>query len=170
MPLTNNVIPIGHDNFVPSNKILAILDKETNPIKSMISRARMNNLLIDATAGRKLRTVILTTDHYVVLSSLGPKTIAGRYIETENKNIMSIGANNYLPNDKISSINPEKPRPIKRMIKSARIQNRVIDATMGKATKAIIAVSSSYIILSFKSPKSLANNLSKENFSSETEQ
>lgn len=56
-----------------------ILQVSSRPIRSMISKAREDDKLVDATSGKKTKSVILTTDGYTILSSIAPKTLADRY-------------------------------------------------------------------------------------------
>lgn len=73
------IVPIGHNNFIPDMKLSMILQVDSRPIRNLISLARTNGTLIDATNGKKTKTVILTSDGYLVLSSIAPKTLALRY-------------------------------------------------------------------------------------------
>jgi hypothetical protein len=78
------IISIGHNNFIPNNRISMILQVESRPIKNLISRAREIDKLIDASNGKKRKSVIVTTDGYVVLSSIAPRTLAVRFQQEEN--------------------------------------------------------------------------------------
>ena len=73
------IISIGHNNFIPYQKISLVLQINSRPIRSLITQARTNEKLIDATNGKKSKSVIITTDGFVVLSSIAPKTLAIRY-------------------------------------------------------------------------------------------
>lgn len=150
------VVLIGHDNFVPSDKILAILSRKTKSIKPIISKAELGLRLIDATSGRSVKSVILTTDNYVVLSSINPNTLADRYMEETGLSIMPCGGGNHIPNRQVTAILQTESSPLKEMIKLARAQEKVISIKMGKKTKAIIATSSGYFFLSFIDPKTIA--------------
>ena len=50
---------IGFSNLVNSNRIIAIVSPETNPIKRIVQKAKEDNSLIDVTFGRKTRSVII---------------------------------------------------------------------------------------------------------------
>jgi len=150
------VIPVGHDNFVPSDKIVAILSKDTRAVKPMISKAELNQRLIKASFGRTVRSVILTSDNYIVLSALKPKTLADRYLEETQLPIFSCGGDNHIPNAQVAAILKKNSEPILEMIKLARANDKVINARMGKPVKGIIVTSSGYFILSFLSPETIA--------------
>lgn len=71
-------INVGFGNFVSSEKIVAVVSPDSAPIKRMISEAKEKSILIDATFGRKTKSVIITDSNHIVLSSLTPDTIGGR--------------------------------------------------------------------------------------------
>jgi regulator of extracellular matrix RemA (YlzA/DUF370 family) len=54
---------------------------EPSPIKRLREAANRHQKLIDATNGRRTRTVIITDSDHVVLSSLQPETVAQRVTE-----------------------------------------------------------------------------------------
>ncbi|MCL2352020.1 MAG: DUF370 domain-containing protein [Firmicutes bacterium] len=61
-----------------SNRIIAMVSSESAPIKRNIQDARERGMLIDATYGRRTRTVIIMDSGHVILSSVHPETVAGR--------------------------------------------------------------------------------------------
>ncbi|MBQ5431661.1 MAG: DUF370 domain-containing protein [Lachnospiraceae bacterium] len=71
-------INIGYGNLVSSDKILCMVSPDSAPIKRLLSKAKEDNLLIDASQGRKTKGVIILSDGRVVLSALLPETIASR--------------------------------------------------------------------------------------------
>ena len=74
---------IGFGNFVSKEKIVAILNAESSPAKRLMRSAKENNSLIDATCGRKTRSVLTMESGHVVLSSLGSDTIFSKNNEGE---------------------------------------------------------------------------------------
>ena len=72
---------IGFGNMVNTDKIVSIISSDSAPAKRMISRGKEQEILIDATQGRKTKAVIVTSDDYLVLSALQPETIARRFSE-----------------------------------------------------------------------------------------
>ena len=78
-------INIGFGNVVSSEKIVAVVSPDSAPIKRMISEAKEKSILIDATFGRKTKSVIITDSDHIVLSSLTSDTIGGRL---KDKNIL----------------------------------------------------------------------------------
>lgn len=72
------LINIGYGNMVMAERIIAIVSEKSAPIKRIIQEAREAGTLIDATYGRRTRSVIITDTRQVVLSPVQPETIAGR--------------------------------------------------------------------------------------------
>ena len=74
----NNLIHVGFGNIVNTTKIIAIVSPDSAPIKRMVQNAKENGRAIDATQGRKTKSVLVMENNQVVLSALLPETIAGR--------------------------------------------------------------------------------------------
>lgn len=72
------LIHIGFGNIVNTVKIIAIVSPESAPVKRMVQRAKENGTAIDATQGRRTKSVLVMDSGQVVLSALLPETIAGR--------------------------------------------------------------------------------------------
>ncbi len=77
------LINIGFGNMVSAEKVLAIVSPDSAPIKRFIQEARESGQLIDATFGRRTKTVIIMDGGSVVLSGILPETVAGRFNEEE---------------------------------------------------------------------------------------
>lgn len=69
---------VGFDNAVAIERIVAIVSADPSPIKRLREAANRHQKLIDATNGRRTRTVIVTDSDHVVLSSLQPETVTQR--------------------------------------------------------------------------------------------
>ena len=63
------LINIGYGNTVNSDRVIAAVSADAAPVKRIIS-AKDNNTAIDATCGKKTKTVIITDSNHVVLSAL----------------------------------------------------------------------------------------------------
>lgn len=75
------MINIGFGNFISASRIIAVVGPESAPIKRLVSDARDRCLLIDATYGRKTRSVLICDSNQVVLASVQPDTISNRLNE-----------------------------------------------------------------------------------------
>ena len=72
------LIHIGFGNIVNSAKIIAIVSPESAPIKRLVQNAKEKGMAIDATQGRKTKSVLVMENSQAVLSALLPETVAGR--------------------------------------------------------------------------------------------
>lgn len=72
------LVNIGFGNVVSSEKVVAVISSESAPIKRIISEAREDKRLIDATFGRRTRSVIVMDSDHVILSPVQAETIAER--------------------------------------------------------------------------------------------
>ncbi len=71
-------INIGFGNMVNTDKIVSIVATEAAPIKRMIQSARDDGKAVDATCGRRTRTVLVMESGHMVLSALTADTISQR--------------------------------------------------------------------------------------------
>ena len=74
----NRLIHIGFGNIVNAGKIIAVVSPDTAPVKRMVQKARELGTAIDATQGRKTKSVLVMENSQLVLSALLPETIAQR--------------------------------------------------------------------------------------------
>lgn len=72
------LINIGFGNAVSAARILALVSPESAPIKRVVQEAKERGMLIDASFGRKTKTVILMDTDHVILSSVLPESLAQR--------------------------------------------------------------------------------------------
>lgn len=72
---------IGYGNMVNSDHILSIIRSEAAPVKRMVQNAKDAGMAIDATCGRKTKSVLVMNSGHLVLSALLPETIAARAME-----------------------------------------------------------------------------------------
>lgn len=86
------LINIGYGNLISYERIIAAVSPDAAPIKRMTQDARDKGILIDATCGRKTKSVIFVDSGQIVLSALPPETLANRVngksddIERSSKN------------------------------------------------------------------------------------
>ncbi|MCI1999082.1 MAG: DUF370 domain-containing protein [Clostridia bacterium] len=71
-------ISVGFKSLVNSNRIIAVVSPDSAPIKRIINDAKESKNLIDATYGRKTRSVVVMDSGHVLLSLIAPETIASR--------------------------------------------------------------------------------------------
>ena len=76
------LINIGFGNVVNAGKIIAIINPDSAPIKRMIQNAKDAGTAIDATQGRRTKSVIVMENSELVLSALQPETLTRRFHNT----------------------------------------------------------------------------------------
>ena len=69
--------------MVSANRMIAIVNPESAPIKRIIQDAKERGALIDATHGRRTRAVIITDSDHIILTYLQSETVANRMTEDE---------------------------------------------------------------------------------------
>lgn len=70
---------IGFGNVVNTDKILTIINPDSAPAKRMVQKAKEEERIVDATQGRRTKSIILTESGHIILSALQPETLAGRF-------------------------------------------------------------------------------------------
>ena len=73
-----SVINVGFGNYVSRARIVAVISPDSSPIKRAIQEARKEGNLIDATQGRRTKSVLFIDDGSLVVSGLGTETLAKR--------------------------------------------------------------------------------------------
>ena len=76
------LISVGYGNMLAADRVVAVLGGVSAPTRRLVADARAKGLLIDATCGRRTKSVIVTDSEHCVLSAVTPETIALR-IKTE---------------------------------------------------------------------------------------
>ena len=72
------LINIGFGNVVAVSRIVAIVNPNSLPIKKLREDARERGKLIDATEGKKTRSIIVTDSDHIILSALQAETLMQR--------------------------------------------------------------------------------------------
>ncbi len=77
------LVNIGFGNMVSSSRVIAIVTPSSAPMKRLRDEAKKRGKLVDATEGRRTRSIIVTDSDHVILSALQPETITQRFIGKE---------------------------------------------------------------------------------------
>ena len=75
------LISIGFGSMIAPGRVLSVLEPESAPIKRVVQEAKERGMLVDASYGRKTRSVILMDTDHVILSALTPDALAERWEE-----------------------------------------------------------------------------------------
>jgi extracellular matrix regulatory protein A len=82
--MKSELINIGFGNAVIIKRVIAVITPSSASGKRIREEAKENNLLIDATHGRKTRAIIIMDSNHIILSAMQPETIANRMNSNEN--------------------------------------------------------------------------------------
>lgn len=74
------LINIGFGSMIAANRLLAIVEPDSAPIKRMVQEARERGMLIDASYGRKTKAVIIMDTDHVILSAIPTETMFDRWM------------------------------------------------------------------------------------------
>jgi len=77
--MAQSLLNVGHRNTVAADRVIAILSYNSAPVKRLKDDAKEDNRLIDATFGRKTRSIIIMDSNHVVLSAIQEETVVQRY-------------------------------------------------------------------------------------------
>jgi len=77
--MDNKLINIGFGNAIKVNRILAVVNPGSSPIRKLKEEARKEKKLIDVTEGRRTRAIVILDTGHLVLSSVQPETISHRF-------------------------------------------------------------------------------------------
>jgi hypothetical protein len=83
--MEQSLLNVGFSNTIVCDRVVSILSPNTAPMKRLKDEARDERRLIDATHGRKTRSMIVTDSNHLILSAIQPETISQRF-ETSRGN------------------------------------------------------------------------------------
>ncbi|MDQ0245625.1 DUF370 domain-containing protein [Priestia abyssalis] len=81
--MSGKLINIGFGNFISSHRIISVVHPDSAPIKRMVQDAKERGTLIDATLGRKTRSVVIMDSDHVILAPVQPETVSHRIANKE---------------------------------------------------------------------------------------
>ena len=76
--MEGRLINIGFGNTVIFHRVVAVVMPGSAPMKRLREDARNSQRLVDATHGRKTRSIIITDSNHVILSAVHAETISLR--------------------------------------------------------------------------------------------
>ncbi|MDE7064540.1 MAG: DUF370 domain-containing protein [Desulfovibrionaceae bacterium] len=77
------LINVGFGNYVVAGRVISIASPASSPMKRLREDARAEGRLIDATQGRKTRSILVMDSNHVILSAIQPETISQRFTQDE---------------------------------------------------------------------------------------
>ena len=79
------LLNIGFGSMLAQSRVLSILAPDSAPIKRIVQEAKDRGMLIDASYGRKTKSVILMDTDHVILSAMTPEVLTARWSGEEGK-------------------------------------------------------------------------------------
>ena len=86
-----NLLNVGFGSAIVAEEVIAILAPNSAPMRRLRDEARGEKRLIDATHGRRTRSIIITKTNHILLSSIQSETLSQRFMALKDKE--SIRAN-----------------------------------------------------------------------------
>ncbi|MDY7030421.1 MAG: DUF370 domain-containing protein [Thermodesulfobacteriota bacterium] len=77
--MSSKLLNIGFGNVVVSSRVVTIVSPNSAPMKRLKDEAKKDRKLIDASQGRKTRSIIITDSNHVILSAVQAETVAQRF-------------------------------------------------------------------------------------------
>lgn len=81
--------------------------------------------------------------------------------------LLNIGYGNMVSAQRVIAVVSPDSAPVKRMVQEARDAGRIIDATLGRRTKAVLVMDSSHVVLASIQPSAVAGRLTGREVSEE---
>lgn len=72
------MLNIGYGNLVIASRVIAVVSPQSSPMRRLREEASERGKLLDATQGRRTRSILVTDSDHVILSAINPETIAAR--------------------------------------------------------------------------------------------
>jgi extracellular matrix regulatory protein A len=76
-------VNVGFSSMVPLHQIQTVSDPEGASVKRLITEARSHKCLLDATHGRRTRSIMMMHSGHIILSSIQLDTLAQRIANAE---------------------------------------------------------------------------------------
>jgi extracellular matrix regulatory protein A len=80
---TTRLLNVGYGNLVAAARVVAIVAPNASPMRRLRHEAAERGKLIDATEGRRTRSIVIVDSDHVVLSAINPETLAARLVEDD---------------------------------------------------------------------------------------
>ncbi|MFQ5657834.1 MAG: DUF370 domain-containing protein [Candidatus Methylomirabilales bacterium] len=78
--MATELLNVGFGNMVVASRIIAIVNPSSAPSKRLKDEAKEVRKLVDATNGRRTRSIVVTDSDHVILSAIQTETLAQRLV------------------------------------------------------------------------------------------
>jgi regulator of extracellular matrix RemA (YlzA/DUF370 family) len=83
--MDQRLLNVGFGSTVVADRVVAIVSPNSAPMKRLRDEAREDQRLVDATHGRRTRSIIIMDSNHVVLSAIQAETISQRYLSPKDQ-------------------------------------------------------------------------------------
>ena len=80
-----NLLNVGFGSAIVAEEVIAILAPNSAPMRRLKDEAKEEQRLIDATHGRRTRSIIITKSNHIILSSIQSETLSQRFTSLREK-------------------------------------------------------------------------------------
>ena len=77
----DSIINIGFGNYVLAKRVVGIINPASSPMRRLREDAKTEGRLIDATQGRKTRSILVMDSNHIILSAIQAETISQRFAQ-----------------------------------------------------------------------------------------
>jgi regulator of extracellular matrix RemA (YlzA/DUF370 family) len=77
------LLSLGFGNFVVAGRVVAVVNPASSPMRRLREDAKRDGRLVDATQGRKTRSLVITDSNHVILSAVHAETMRQRFQEED---------------------------------------------------------------------------------------
>ncbi len=77
------LVNVGFGNYVLAGRVVAIVNPLSSPMRRLREDAKAEGRLVDATQGRKTRSIVVTDSNHVILSAILPETLGQRFAQSD---------------------------------------------------------------------------------------
>ena len=77
--MKRELLNVGFGSTVVADRVIAVVQPNSAPMRRLREEAKDNNRLVDATHGRKTRAIIVMDSNHIILSAIQSETISQRY-------------------------------------------------------------------------------------------
>lgn len=78
---TRAILDVGFGNVVPKKRVMALVAFDSDPVRRQCQELERMHRVIDASKGRKVKTVVFLDSSFVVLSAVARETLSERLEE-----------------------------------------------------------------------------------------
>lgn len=73
-----HLVNIGFGSMISAQRLLAVVSPDSAPIKRLVQEGKERGTAIDATFGRKTKSVLIMDTDHIILSALTPEVVSAR--------------------------------------------------------------------------------------------